>query len=318
MTIVKFNRQHNAVKSIAYLRVGLLSLILILTNTYGYTQTNKETITNKTILDLKSAGISKEIMKSMISTATNYKFDTDAQSVIKLKKAGIDDEVISAMIHKSSGEAANAPAIAKPVANNENSNVPATGIVPSEVLKSKGSGIYYMQAQEFIEIEPTVYSGKKESPGVLRSITYGIAKSTTRRTLNTNEANLTVENKKPVFYFVFDKSNNSLNDQASGWFSGVSSPNEFQLVKIIVKKDKKTGKQTGREVETNASSYYSGSESGVSSKFKVNFKSKKIDEGIYELTFQEDLEAGEYCFMYAGANSDLGMNNPKVYDFAVK
>ncbi len=315
MSMLKFGKQK---KSLSYLRIGLLSFILILVNGYGFTQTNNETITNKTILDLKSAGISKEIMKSMISSATSYKFDTDAQSVIKLKKAGIEDEVITAMITKSSGESTGAGAAASPAADAASSNVPATGIVPSEVLKSKGSGIYYLQSQEFVEIEPTVYSGKKESARVLSSITYGIAKSTTRRTLNTNEANLSMENKRPVFYFVFDKSNKSLNDQASGWFSGVSSPNEFQLVKIIVKKDKKTGKQVGREVETNASSYYAGSESGVSAKFKVNFKSKKVDEGVYELTFVEDLEPGEYCFMYAGANSDIGMNNPKVYDFAVK
>ncbi len=276
----------------------------------------QEVYTNKTILDLKSAGLSKDVMKNMIASAPNCKFETDAQSIIKLKKAGIDDEVINAMITKMNPPAATT-ATATP-ASAVNTTVPATGTVSLDILKKEGSGIYYADKAGISEIEPTVYSGKKTSSRALDNLTYGFGKSTTRMTLNGNTANVSVNEKKPVFYFVFNKSDGNLNDQGSGWLREVSGPNEFQLVKIIVIKDKKTGKQTGREIETRAGNYYSGTEEGVSSKFKVDFKRKKLEEGIYEITFDTDLEPGEYCFMYAGANVDLGTRNPKVYDFAVK
>lgn len=273
----------------------------------------QEVYTNKTILDLKSAGLSKDVIKNMISSAPNCKFETDAQSVIKLKKAGIDDEVINAMITKM-----NPTAVAATPVSAVETKMPATGTVTLATIKKEGSGIYYADAKGISEIEPTVYSGKKTSSGALQSITYGFAKNTTRMTLNGNTANVTVNEKKPVFYFVFDKTESSLNDQGSGWLRDVSGPNEFQLVKVIVNKDKKSGKVTSREIETKAGNYYSGTEEGVSSKFKVDFKRKKLEEGVYEITFEEDLPPGEYCFMYAGANVDLYNRNPKVYDFAVK
>lgn len=280
------------------------------------TATAQEAYTNKTILDLKSAGLSKDVIKNMIGSAPNCKFETDAQSIIKLKKAGIDDEVINAMITKMSpSTAASATATPTPAVN---TTVPATGTASLDVLKKEGSGIYYADKAGITEVEPTVYSGKKTSGRALDHITYGFGKSTTRMTLNGNTANISVNEKKPVFYFVFNKSEGNLNDQGSGWLREVSGPNEFQLVKIIVTKDKKTGKQTGREIETRAGNYYSGTEEGVSSKFKVDFKRKKLEEGIYEISFESDLEPGEYCFMYAGANVDLNTRNPKVYDFAVK
>ena len=50
----------------------------------------------------------------------------------------------------------------------------------------------------------------------------------------------------------------------------------------------------------------------------MDFKRNKLDEGIYEVYFNDDLEAGEYCFMYAGAVIEYRRNHAKVYDFAVK
>ncbi len=277
----------------------------------------QEVYTNKTILDLKSAGLSKDVIRNMISSAPNCKFETDAQSVIKLKKAGIDDEVINAMITKMN-PATTATATTAAATSAIETKMPATGTASLETLKKEGSGIYYSNAKGITEIEPTVYSGRKTSSHALQSISYGFAKNTTRMTLNGNTANMTVEEKKPVFYFVFNKSEGNLNDQGSGWLREVSGPNEFQLVKVIVNKDKKSGKVSSREIETKAGNYYSGTEEGVSSKFKVDFKRRKLEEGVYEIYFEEDLPPGEYCFMYAGANVDLNNRNPKVYDFAVK
>lgn len=290
-------------------------IMLVFFSVLSFAVSAQEVYTNKTILDLKSAGLSKDVMKNMIASAPNCKFETDAQSIIKLKKAGVDEEVINAMITKMNPSAAAKTATATPAVN---TSVPATGTANLDYLKKEGSGIFYSDKAGITEVEPTVYSGKKTSGKFINDISYGFAKNTTRMTLNGNSANITVNEKRPVFYFVFNKSEGSLNDQGSGWLREVSGPNEFQLVRIIVKTDKKTGKSTGREIETKAGNYYSGSEEGVSSKFKIDFKRKKLEEGIYEIWFEEDLEPGEYCFMYAGANVDLNTRNPKVYDFAVK
>jgi hypothetical protein len=83
----------------------LLVLVLSLSSGSLLAQ-NKDIITNKTIIDLKKAGISKGVLKALIECA-DCNFETSTSSILSLQKAGIDDEIIIAMSDKMKTSAAN-------------------------------------------------------------------------------------------------------------------------------------------------------------------------------------------------------------------
>jgi hypothetical protein len=143
----------------------------------------------------------------------------------------------------------------------------------------------------------------------------GFAKSTVKLSLSGPSANAQLSIKKPTFYFVFNKTKeDGINSQAPLWFTNATSPNEFMLVKLLTSKEKKGG----RDVIVASGNDYAGTAQGVDEKQRVSFKYTKLENGIYEIYFEENLEAGEYCFMYAGSMSASGSTNPKVYDFGIK
>lgn len=297
-----------------FFKINWVSLILIFlmaftSPAYLYAQ-SKEVVTNKTIIDLKKAGISKETLKSFISCAT-CNFETDAQSVLKLSKAGVDDEVIVAMTEKMN-VAVNKP---QPQAvKTTGTEKPATSNAVVSKLKQEGSGIYYQTESGFTELDPTVYSQTKNSGAFVRNISGGFAKSTTKVSLSGGSANAQLNSGKPVFYFVFNSAKDAgINSQAPIWFTNATSPNEFMLVKLITGKSKKV-----RDVVVASGNDYAGTAQGVDENQKKSFKYNKLENGIYEIYFEEAVEPGEYCFMYAGSMSTSGTTNPKVYDFGVK
>jgi hypothetical protein len=56
----------------------------------------------------------------------------------------------------------------------------------------------------------------------------------------------------------------------------------------------------------------------IISNSQTPYSIKKIEKGVYQVYFEQDLSVGEYCFMYAGSMSVNGVANPKVYDFGVQ
>src|SRR5262249_48390626 len=64
---------------------------------------NKETLTNKSVVDLTKAGLSKDVIISQINSS-DCKFDVTTNSLIALKKDGVQDDVINAMITKTNGK----------------------------------------------------------------------------------------------------------------------------------------------------------------------------------------------------------------------
>jgi hypothetical protein len=98
-----------------------------------------------------------------------------------------------------------------------------------------------------------------------------------------------------------------LNEQGSSIIANATNPNEFMLVRFEKSK-------SGREITVGSFNYYSGSAEGVDN--RKGFKVNKVAKGIYEIYFDNPLEPGEYCFMYAGAVHNG--TNPKVYDFGIQ
>lgn len=278
------------------LRYTLFLLVSLVFSFSSEAQT--DTVTNKTVIQLKSAGLSSDIIKSKIQ-GSPCRFDLSTDALIALKKANIPDDVITAMLSKSNTTTASSQ----------------TGAVENETNVTPG--IYYCKGQpcKLTELEASVYSQGKMGSGILTAMTYGVAKTKMKATLSGDKANLQVAERKPTFYFYFDKSSSNNfgnNGVQSFWFASATSPNEFLLVKFSTTKK-------SREVVTGSWNSYAGLSSGIDDKNKVSFKYEKVSQGVYKVFTEQALEEGEYCFMYAGGTAVYG-NAPlqKVYDFGIK
>ena len=282
----------------------LYCLLLFVSIVYTSNAQNTTVLTNKSIIELKSAGLSKMTIKTMIeSSACN--FGVDIQNVIALKKQGIDEEIINAMIAKMSNTTPGTVI---------NKSVPDSSQKIISLLQKAGNGIYYYKENEhdIQELEPTVYSQAKQGSSILQGLTYGLAKTKSKMAVSGAKSNFQITAKRPKFYFFFDVERKSLGEQNAGWFSSATSPNEFMLIRFDVNNSKGS-----REVVSGSFNIAGGS-SGVDEGNRKAFKYRKIQPGIYEVYFENDITAGEYCFMYAGTASGNGSVNSKVYDFGIK
>jgi hypothetical protein len=185
------------------------------------------------------------------------------------------------------------------------------------------SGIYFKDGNQVTALDPTVVNTVKKG---------SLANPKAIGEIPGKEANYSV-NSTTKFYFKFkpeEKELNSSNANAtnkvgeenylnilmSGLNSKAISPNEFKLIKLKVKRGKRTY-MTGK-----FGAYGMTYENSLNSKEIANFKYKKIDNNLYEIYFQ-DLKPGEYCFVYMdNSKSNLAYlntnNNSKVFDFSVK
>jgi hypothetical protein len=59
-----------------------------------------ETLTNAEIVEMSTAGLSKELIIDKINTS-NAEFDVSVKGLVELKKANVSDEIISVMVEKS-------------------------------------------------------------------------------------------------------------------------------------------------------------------------------------------------------------------------
>lgn len=295
---------------------------LLLTGFFTNAQSN-EVLTNKSVIELAAAGMSKKVILNKIESSA-CKFTTDTKSLIALKKSGVDEEVISAMVKKMTDSPASSatntggskPSAAsdKPVSKDAVDYSPtAASSKVVGLLKEEGSGIYYHQSSEgkIYELESNVFSQAKNNAWA-RAFTHGFAKSTKVMSVSGSEANVQFHSKQPVFYFYFDPEHKSLNAQAPTWFASVTSPNEFLLIKFENKKVKNS-----RAVTTASANAYEDAQ-GIDDMYKTSFKFKRLEKGVYEIYFENPLASGEYGFMYAGATATNGGSSPRVYDFGIK
>lgn len=96
------------------------------------------------------------------------------------------------------------------------------------------------------------------------------------------------------------------------WMSTISSPNEFQIIKLVVKKNKRTlpnGMSWGVAGFTSK---------GTGAKDVVNFEINDITNNVFELTFPEGLAPGEYCFFFKDIKNKWFQQNAVAYDFSVE
>lgn len=265
-----------------------------------------EVMDNAAVVALHHMGLGADVIVAKIQ-ASPSRFDTSMNALKELNAAGVPDGVIAAML--KAGGAAGSTA---------NANVDPAALAELGAAMPKESGVYLDEAPEaghrLVAIEPSVYTQAKSGGFFKSAMTYGIAKIKSKAVLPGDSAHLRVTNGKPVFYFYFGTSTGNLN-QASGIFAVATSPNEFVLARLQVRKN-------SRELTVGQANAF-GAQGGIQDEASHAFETQKITAGLYKVTPKVDLAPGEYCFLYGGATpvATYGFAGPmgggKVYDFSV-
>lgn len=286
------------------LALAVIAVLVIGGSPVNAGQREAEVLSNESIIAMSKSGIPPSIIVSKIRS-TAGRFNTDSGELVRLKSLGVANDVLEAMMAK--------PASA--VAAHRSTTADAEGIddslangVPSD------PGIYVMEGSGYTRLESNVYSQAKTGGIWKTALTYGIAKAHYKAVISGPRANLQVSSGTPTFYFRFEPKRSTLGEASSPWQTSTTSPNEFQLLRLEVRKN-------GREVVLAEANAY-GSEAGAKQDVVVSFEFKPIEPGLYSVTPRGALAEGEYCFSYSGATVAVGYgvlwSSDKVFDFGVR
>lgn len=262
----------------------------------GFSQ-SQDTLTNEKIIKLSKLGLPAATIVTKIKTSYPA-FDISTDALIYLNENSVSAEVINSMISESTAMAAKKAEI----------------VDPKDPLSRRKPGIYYnynLDSEKPIKkLDPSVISTTKSGgfgSALAAAYTGGISSSNLVASLAGKTSQLQFMDGKPVFYFNFASDKNYHNDEY-WYFTNASSPKEFVLVKLKQKKDQ-------REVTIGSENSYGGS-SGIPNAVKVKFDYKELTEGIFEVSFSENLKSGEYAFVYAGSTPYRGSES-KLFDFGI-
>jgi hypothetical protein len=257
----------------------------------GMAQTT-QTLHDQDIIEMVRAKLSDDVIVAKIKSSS-CKFDNSTEQLIKMKSEGVSDAVLKAMAECGTPTSATATPAGPP----PNPNDPSSPHAP---------GIYYLRSgpagQTMTELQPTASSGERTGGMFKMAMTGGIAKAKYKMSIPGREASLRVQEPRPTFYFYFATT-------AGAMGQGPTSPNDFSLVKLDKKKDR-------REVVVGRAGI-TGVSSGVSSDAAVAFDAESVSAGIYKVVPKEDLKPGEYAFFFATSAQTMGLTGGKLFDFGI-
>ena len=261
--------------------------VLLLTVTLQFTKA-QEVVTNESIIQMKELGFDETIILSKINSS-DVDFDSSISALSKLKESGVSSEVIALVMQKAQFS-----------------------------TKSK-TGIYYLGDDDTLKpILASVFSGTNQNAAA-QLLVSGLINAKVKSQLPKRTSNNVISSRSPEFTFIFDPDTGADNKQNfqgkqpglfNWWFRVASSPNEFVLVKMRVKKSKNL-----REVITSKSNMFTSS-NGIDPKASLPFTIETIGNNKFTVV-PESLEPGEYCFIYQG-NVPQGRTNQSVFDFSIK
>lgn len=239
-----------------------------------------EILTNQSIIDLLSIGMSDDIIIAKIKSSKSD-FDTSVESLKTLKESGASDSILMEMMGTS-----------KPA------------ITLQEAASDK-LGIYVKEGNGHRKIYPSAFIGKSVSTlGV--ALSFGLANADVVSSIQGAHSHNKLDKNSPEFHFFFERSNNNPNNI----FQIASSPYEFILTRLESDNDT-------RHLVTGSANAYAGQKIGVNPESLIKFKVSPISETEFIVIPETPLPAGEYCFLYQGTVSQGNSNVQSVYDFSV-
>ena len=241
---------------------------------------SQNVLTNQSIIKLHELGFDSILIKSKID-ASDANFDVSLDSLTYLKSKGISSDVLAMMIEKS-----------------------------KKVMKT--GSFYYSKNGRLNEIVPSVFSGTKTN-ALAAGLTYGIASAKIKSFIPGAKSKNEVDSVKEEFIFQFDPLSSQNQNMGSGnwWFKTASTPNEFALTQLKVRRNKRemvTGKVSG---------ITASSQIGVDPRSTIKLDIQHLGNGKFKGTPQSPLGRGDYCFFYQGSIPQGGINNQSIFDFSI-
>lgn len=131
--------------------------------------------------------------------------------------------------------------------------------------------------------------------------------------LEREQAQVRFYDSNPVFRFYFPEQTD--NTDIDVWFreiiGSIKNPNDFHCVRLTPKKHKRTFPKGVKMSELVNITLTSNKEN------IIKFDYKQVDDNVYEITFPDGLEPGEYCFYYKDyANAKLS-DHLIAFDFGI-
>jgi hypothetical protein len=240
---------------------------------------------NAGVIALHEAGLGDAAIVAKINSMP-CGYDASTAGLIALKRAGLSDVIIAAMVNRCAGS----------------SRAQGEGAAASDPLAPHAPGIYVLQEGQ----APTLQTLRPSKPSGLKVSGNGsiLWPYVTTLVLPEPHSHNLVNKAQPTFYFYFNAADKRVSDFGSATSGAAQSPDEFTLVRFHVK-----GEQ--RDIVWGKRSIYTGSR-GIDTKASVGFVTQEIGDGIFKVSFGEKLAAGEYGFVFTGANG-----GGRVYDFSI-
>lgn len=259
-----------------------------------------ETLRNSDVVALLEAGLGEEAVIAKIETSDSN-FETDTQTLLALRAQGVPSAVIAAMVKGASGT----------IKYDDASPDPKVPHTPGFYMLDETSS-----NRRMVKIDP-IASTQTKTGGLLGyAFTGGIASASLKAVLPGATAQRQTTKRRPTFYLFFDPSGPSQSPVFStGFGNAIISPNELSLVDLMEKKDRREARVGSLNI--------AGSKTGVMDKDQIPFSYDQVSTYVYSITPDQDLNAGEYGFLFAlvgGAGPGLsgGVAGARVFDFTVK
>lgn len=296
----------------------ILTLLLAVMASLGISAQN-ETVTNQTILDLLKEGFTSQEIIGAVETSSTRTITYDINYMRQLKAAGAQSDLIT-YVQK----------IAKTDYGMEGVLWWNTGGKPQKILRSQfekeqkgfnagrlagaaalGVGLGSLASGHY---SPTLITATGATAALLGDSGKDIQKLCIMGMTSKN----VITTAQPVIRFYLPKHDPaSFSKEGGNWYemimNEVQSPNEFQLVKMDQKKN--------RRRFTDGASYSVAGFTGSNSKSRptVDFTIEEINNNTFEVTFAQPLEPGEYVFFWKnGLSNELFRQHVFGFDFSVQ
>lgn len=255
-----------------------------------------DTLSNATVISLVQAGLGPEAVIAKIN-ASNGSYDTSTNALIQLKQSSVPDSVIAAMLNRSVS-----PVLTNAVSDSSSPNP----------LDSHAPGIYLLDTRgnsRMVRIDATLGNQVKTSNIWGYALTSGLSSMKMKTVIPNPYARVQAVSRRPVFYFYFTQTGPlaSVSQFGSSFSAMASSPNEFSLVRLEQKKDR-------REASVGSVGVFSGVKSGISDKARVAFTYEDVAPGVFKVTPTSELSPGQYGFLHSITPGAGG----RIFDFAIR
>lgn len=278
-----------------------------------------EEINNQTVIELLQGGFSSEEIIGAIESSSTRTINYNLNFLKELKAAGADAS-LTTYIQK----------IAKTDYGFEGIMWWNTGAKPQKIYRSqfekekKGFNLGTIAAAAVTGVVVgSAVSGHAPSTAVSAATGAGAVllassgKDINKLCIMGETSKNVVNSHRPVFRFYLPKKDNeSFKKEASSWYENimatVQSPNEFQVVKMDQKKN--------RRVFTDGASYSIAGFEGTNAKNRVvvDFQINEINNNTFEITFNDDMEPGEYVFFWKnGLGNEEFKQHVFGFDFTI-